>query len=43
MALDHSLEVQIFYFDALVLIDQLPHLFEMEVPSLLFDLQMLLR
>jgi hypothetical protein len=42
MVLDHPPDVQIFDFDALVLIDQLSRLFEMKIASLPFDLQMLL-
>jgi len=43
MILDHPTDVQIFDFDALVLIDQLSRLFEMKIASLSLDLQMLLR
>src|SRR5215510_9980714 len=39
----HSLDVQIFYFDALVLRYQLSCFFEMEISPLSFHLQMLLR
>jgi hypothetical protein len=39
----HSLDVQIFYFDALVLLDQLSSFFEMKISPLSFHLQMLLR
>ena len=43
MVPDHSLNVQIFDFDALVPIDRFARLFEMKIASLPFDLQMLLR
>src|SRR5262245_14396498 len=39
----HSLDVQIFYFDALVLRNQLSCFFEMKISPLSFHLQMLLR
>ena len=42
MVLDHSTDVQIFHFDALVLIYQLYCLFEMKISSLPLHLQMLL-
>jgi hypothetical protein len=42
MVLDHTPDVQIFDFDALVLRDQLSRLFEMKIASLSFDLQVLL-
>jgi hypothetical protein len=42
MVFDHSPDVQILDFDALVLIDQLSRLFEMKIAPLPFHLQMLL-
>jgi hypothetical protein len=42
MVPDHPLDVQIFHFDALVLIDQLSRFFEMKIASLTFHLQTLL-
>jgi putative transposase len=42
MVPDHPLNVQIFDFDALVLIDQFARLFEMKIASLPFHFQMLL-
>jgi hypothetical protein len=42
MVLDHSLDVQIFDFDALVLIDQLLRFFEVKIAPLSFHLQVLL-
>jgi hypothetical protein len=42
MVLDHSPDVQIFHFDALVPFDQLASLFEMKIAPLPFHLQMLL-
>jgi hypothetical protein len=42
MVPDHPLNVQIFDFDAPVLIDQFARLFEMKIASLPFHLQMLL-
>jgi hypothetical protein len=41
MVLDHVLDLQIFDFDALVSIDELLRLFEMNIPPLSLDSQML--
>jgi hypothetical protein len=43
MVPDHSLDIQIFDFDALVLSDQFSRFLEMKISSLTFHLQMLLR